>query len=238
MPEHRLQTRAKKAYNWLPNKIDRLLDVGCASGYFTIYFKNKARNVYGIDVNKEFIYRAKKKYKNIDFRLLKSKKLPFKSNFFDVVTILDVLEHVNDDQTMINEIYRILKKDGILILSVPHKGLFSFLDPDNLKITMPFLYKSLYYLIKRKNPKIVNEEHRHYNVEELNKIFNNKFRINKVHIGSSIISTIITYIEIFTSRLLNKRYFENFFINLKNIDYDINYGTFGDNIIIKAIKIK
>ena len=74
--------------------------------------------------------------------------------------------------------------------------------------------------------------------EELNKIFNNKFRINKVHIGSSIISTIITYIEIFTSRLLNKIYFENFFINLKNIDYDVNYGTFGDNIIIKAIKIK
>lgn len=233
----KLQTRAKVAYKWLPNNINNLLDVGCASGYFTVYFKNKAKNICGVDINKNLIEEAKKNYKGVKFILLKSEKLPFKSNTFDVVTILDVLEHVDNDKIMINEIYRVLKKNGLLILSVPNQGLFTFLDADNIKITMPYLYRVMYFIVKRDSPLIKKEKHKHYSIRELNELIKYKFKIEKVHIGASIISTIISYLEILIYRMYNKRYLNTIFTIIKNFDYSINYGRLGDNIIIKAKKI-
>ena len=237
IPQNKLQTRAKLAYEIIPNNTNNLLDVGCASGYSTIFFKNKARNVYGVDVIKKLIEEGKKKYKNINFKLIKSEKLPFKSDFFDVVTILDVLEHVNKDNLMINEIYRVLKKDGILILSVPNKGLLTFLDADNIKTTMPFLYKILYLSVKRKYPEMKKEVHKHYSLYEIKNLMKNKFEIKKLHIGSSIISTLMSYFEILSLRSFNRIYFESVIVSIKNLDYGINYGKIGDNILIKANKI-
>ncbi|MDP6642287.1 MAG: class I SAM-dependent methyltransferase [Candidatus Nanoarchaeia archaeon] len=234
--KYNLRGRSKFAYNWT-DKVGNILDVGCASGYFTVHFKDKAKNVYGVDIKKDLIDEAKKKYKDINFKLIKSEKLPFKANMFDVVLLLDVLEHVNNDKLMIDEIYRVLKKDGLLILSVPHKGLLTFLDPDNLKITMPSLYKLLYVIVKRKFPIIKNEIHKHYSFEEINRLIENKFRINKLHIGGSIISTLTSYFEIIIARLFNRNYFNNAFTIIKNLDYSINYRRIGDNIIIRAKKI-
>ncbi len=108
--KYNLRGRSKFAYNWIDYKVKDILDVGCASGYFTVHFKDKAKNVYGVDVKKDLIDEAKNKYKEINFKLIKSEKLPFKDNMFDVILLLDVLEHVNNDKLMINEIYRVLKK--------------------------------------------------------------------------------------------------------------------------------
>ncbi len=237
LSDTKLQTRAKITYDWLPNNINNLLDIGCASGYFTVYFKDKAKDVYGVDINKDLINEAKNKYKGINFKLLKSKKLPFRSNFFDVVTILDVLEHVNDDKIMINEIHRVLKKDGLLILSVPNKGLLTFLDADNIKITIPEAYKILYYFVRGKFPEIKKGIHKHYSIEEVKELIRNKFKINKIHIGSSIISTLVSYFEVLSLRIFNKRYFDSFLTMIKNVDYSVNYRRFGDNIILRANKI-
>ena len=46
-------------------------------------------------------------------------KLPFEDNSFDVVTMLAVLEHLNEPQKMVNEVFRVLKKDGIFCGTVP-----------------------------------------------------------------------------------------------------------------------
>ena len=46
-------------------------------------------------------------------------KLNFKNNTFDLIICNHVLEHIIDDRTAMNEIYRVLKKDGIGILQVP-----------------------------------------------------------------------------------------------------------------------
>ncbi|MHA2277931.1 MAG: class I SAM-dependent methyltransferase, partial [Candidatus Kariarchaeaceae archaeon] len=52
------------------------------------------------------------------------RKLPYRDESFDLVSALDVLEHVKDDQMAIYELSRILKKSGIAVITVPHKRKF------------------------------------------------------------------------------------------------------------------
>ncbi len=51
-------------------------------------------------------------------------KLPYKDETFDFISALDVLEHIKDDDLAASEICRILKKNGILVLTVPHRMKF------------------------------------------------------------------------------------------------------------------
>jgi len=51
-------------------------------------------------------------------------KLPYKDETFDFISALDVLEHIKDDDLAVSEICRILKKNGIVVLTVPHRMKF------------------------------------------------------------------------------------------------------------------
>ena len=51
-------------------------------------------------------------------------KLPYKNETFDFISALDVLEHIKDDNLAVSEICRILKKNGLLVLTVPHRMKF------------------------------------------------------------------------------------------------------------------
>ncbi|MFX1592985.1 MAG: class I SAM-dependent methyltransferase [Promethearchaeota archaeon] len=48
-------------------------------------------------------------------------RLPYRDESFDFVSALDVLEHIKDDEIAVSEISRILKKNGIVVITVPHK---------------------------------------------------------------------------------------------------------------------
>jgi ubiquinone/menaquinone biosynthesis C-methylase UbiE len=50
--------------------------------------------------------------------------LPYRDDSFDFISALDVLEHIKDDRLAISEISRVLKKDGIALITVPHKMRF------------------------------------------------------------------------------------------------------------------
>ena len=47
-------------------------------------------------------------------------KLPYKDESFDFISALDVLEHINDDDLAVSEISRVLKKNGMVVITVPH----------------------------------------------------------------------------------------------------------------------
>jgi ubiquinone/menaquinone biosynthesis C-methylase UbiE len=55
--------------------------------------------------------------------------IPFKNSYFDLITALDVLEHIKDDKLAFSELNRVLNKNGIIILTVPHKKKY-FTDQD------------------------------------------------------------------------------------------------------------
>lgn len=98
----------------------RMLDVGCGDGIICYFVKNKVKEIYGIDNNKKDLLKAKKNGLRIKSCCLDTEKFPFSGNFFDVVTCLDVIEHIKNPNFLLSEIFRILKKEGLIILSTPN----------------------------------------------------------------------------------------------------------------------
>lgn len=98
-----------------------ILDIGCAHGFFLKECLLNDFPIYGIDISPYIVNKAKKllKSKNISTIDLSIKKLPFKSNFFKIVTMLDSLEHIENPQNALRESYRVLKKGGLLHIRLP-----------------------------------------------------------------------------------------------------------------------
>ena len=99
---------------------DRILDAGCGSGDLGRVLINKFNSqVYGIDMNKVTIQRAKKTGLKVKMADLDA-KWPFENNFFNVVIGSEVIEHVVNPDNFLAETKRVLKKDGLLILTTPN----------------------------------------------------------------------------------------------------------------------
>lgn len=101
----------------------KILDIGCADGVFTkvIFEKAKPQKIIGVDILPKSVTWAKKHWKNpkMEFTAADAENLKYKSNTFDAVFILEVLEHVNDPQKVLFDVKRILKKNGYAIFLVP-----------------------------------------------------------------------------------------------------------------------
>src|SRR3989442_6449776 len=124
--------QAHLAAAWLPST-QRLLEIGCSTGYLTSRFLGRARRTFGLDINLKALRSAKRRHPTVPLVCSDVEHLPFADGSFDVVVMLEVIEHVGSDLAAIAEIRRILRVGGTLILSTPHAGTFAFLDPYNLK---------------------------------------------------------------------------------------------------------
>lgn len=103
----------------------RLLDIGCGGGRISeaLPYYYKKGKIYGCDVSATAITYAKKMGSGkVTYAPMKTKRLPYKDNFFDVCICLDVLEHVPDVNFFLKEVRRILKKDGKFFVIVPCEG--------------------------------------------------------------------------------------------------------------------
>lgn len=96
----------------------KILDFGSSSGEFVHYLQKLHYDVFGCDVSEEAVTTGKQKG-IINLTVLQGKRLDFPSDSFDVVLALDVLEHVEHESPAIQEIYRVLKKNGLFIIFVP-----------------------------------------------------------------------------------------------------------------------
>ncbi len=91
----------------LTNNHLRFLDVGCGEKPYYPFFKEKADLYIGVDVTPTPYVDA----------MSTAEQLPFIDSSFDVIICTQLLEHANEPQKVIEEMYRVLKKDGIVILS-------------------------------------------------------------------------------------------------------------------------
>lgn len=103
------------------NKI--VLDIASGSGYGAKMISRTAKKVYGIDVSDEAINYANKTYysKNIEYIVGDGETIPLKDSSVDVVVSFETIEHIKDYKKFIGEVFRVLRKDGLLILSTPNE---------------------------------------------------------------------------------------------------------------------
>ena len=103
------------------HKKNPVLDIGCRDGHILeILEENGFTDLHGLDVVKKYIKNPKVNYYNCD--AARMDKI-FTDKIFNVVILSHVLEHVIDPEVVINQIYRVLKDDGILFIEIP-------LEPD------------------------------------------------------------------------------------------------------------
>jgi len=129
-------------FDWLPDDT-RILDFGCHDGAFGAELRKHRRIDYiGVDRNRDAIRRA------ADGIVIKESvhPLPFADGEFDAVTMFEVLELIAHQDRTLREVHRVLKPGGLLLVSVPRRHIFTFLDLGNFKFLFPNLHR-LYYTV-------------------------------------------------------------------------------------------
>ena len=98
-------------YNILFKKGQKILDIGCSTGNF---IAQDPKNIIGLEVDKDAIKVSRSRgFKVVE---MKGRKLPFKSNTMENVHTKHVLEHIEDSLFFMKEVFRIMKKNGRLVL--------------------------------------------------------------------------------------------------------------------------
>lgn len=143
------------------NKVKKVLDYGSYNGNLLKELANSdlLENGVGVDLNKEVVETFQNTLpENITLvHIEKNNSIPYPDNFFDCITLIGVLEHIHRQDLILSELNRILKPGGLLLVSVPGKHFFSFLDFGNWKFIFPRVHKI--YIILRFGKKFYNERY-------------------------------------------------------------------------------
>lgn len=144
-----------------------VLDLASGEGYGSFLLSEDAGRVTGIEIDEGSVNHAKSRYQrsNLEYQLGSILDVPITGEkIFDVIVCFEAIEHVLDHNKLMAEILRLLKDDGIVILSTPNKKIYS----DVPNYSNPFHVKELYF-------------------EDLQKMFENNFS-TVVFYGQRIVS--------------------------------------------------
>ena len=139
--------------NLLPG---RVLDIGCGPGFFLKIAQKNGWQVWGLDLSAEAVTQARKILKTRRIYQQTLEKSKFLPNFFDLVTIFQTIEHVENPLLLLKKVRKILKPKGVLLLTTPNASgwqakimgqrWFSYRHPDHFWF---FSQKSLEILLKK-----------------------------------------------------------------------------------------
>ena len=105
----------------------KVLDAACGEGYGSHLLASYADKVVAVDIDESSIDHAKRRYRrdNLKFLCADVLEIPTPDNSFDVVVSFETLEHLAEHQQLLSEFKRVLKEDGVLIISTPDKAEYS-----------------------------------------------------------------------------------------------------------------
>ena len=120
-----------------------VLDVACGEGYGSALLATRAATVIGADIAPSAVEHARARYAavaNLEFRQADCAALPFADASFDAVVSFETIEHITAQEAFLDEIRRVLRPDGLLILSCPNKAEYT----DRRGVTNEFHVRELY----------------------------------------------------------------------------------------------
>lgn len=180
----------------------KYLDIGCGNGSKTLIFSKlfdlQTKNIYGTDIKTWGPYSENKNFPFNFKYILDNGKLDYNNNKFDVITCFLTLHHVENLDIILNEIYRILKKGGLLviiehdcinyfnklIIEIQHT-LFGYFYDNNKNIVNHPLYATYYnnlewqYILSKYNFKLLLTDNFYQNSEMKRRYDNQYYAIFK-----------------------------------------------------------
>ena len=118
------RARARKIISLFPELRDKIvLDIGCGSGFYSLAaFRKNCKDAVLIDISSVCVKSASLNFAentglNPKVLIADATALPFRENYFDFVLCIDLIEHVKEDIVLLQEIKRVLKRNGLLLIA-------------------------------------------------------------------------------------------------------------------------
>ena len=114
--------------NQLP-KDSKILESGCGIGQWLIFLMEmNYKNLYGIDYASQTIERMQKMYPQLNYSIGNILKTDYDDGYFDAVLSWSIIDHlqIKDRQTVIHDMVRVLKDNGLLYITVPYKNFLHY----------------------------------------------------------------------------------------------------------------
>lgn len=154
---------AREFLSLLSIRNKHVLEVGCGYGSFSVYMAELGGNVAAVDVSSEAIRLSKRNAQlfkqDVLFKEASATNLPFNNKEFDIVVCCDTLEHIPQYKGAIEEIVRVTKNGGKIIITTPNilnpRGIYLKLIT-NQPVEHAFCYWSIPSLLKEKGIKVVD----------------------------------------------------------------------------------
>lgn len=245
------EPRFRYAREMVPSGIDALLDYGCFDGSLLETLRDTASKLFGVDRNTQALSRAREHYPDMQFGAVRGESIEFPEAYFDAVTCLEVMEHVPSEKALIQELARVTKPGGTLVLSVPHKGLLTFLDTGNFKFRFPWLIKFYYHVLRRDKEtyrrRFVERQdglygdvsvsrrmwHMHYTAAEISEIITPYYEIERI-VRYGLFTPVIDILKLAFCLVLRLEGLLPLFERLDAWDKSLDYGRASYNVILRC----
>ncbi len=128
-----------------------VLDIASGEGYGTKLLSASATKVIGVDISAGAIENARLNYKadNLEFILGSTDAIPVDNGLIDLIVSFETIEHHDRHKEMLAEFKRVLKTDGILVISTPIKSKYIKREPDNPFHVKELEYEEFYNLLRQ-----------------------------------------------------------------------------------------
>ncbi len=117
-------------YAWCLHLVEGkdVLDVASGEGYGSAMLAGRARSVRGVDISQDAVGHARERYAgvaNLQYLQGSAAAIPLPDDSVDVVVSFETIEHLYEQEEMMSEIRRVLRPDGVMIMSSPNKEVYS-----------------------------------------------------------------------------------------------------------------
>ncbi len=121
---------------------EQVLDLACGNGYGAAILARRARHVWALDIDRDTVDGANREWRaeNLSFIQGDAARLPFRSGSLGLVVAFEALEHITDQELLLQEIARVCGNDGVALISTPNKAVYS----DAREYANPFHVRELY----------------------------------------------------------------------------------------------